>query len=172
MSQKLINKANEALLGVKKSHLIRGGGCPTKESQKTVQTPRLQPCFYLYYGNGKEDRIETEDYEIMMLEAVNPYNNVTMENLTVVSLSLKYLHEGKEVAVPVAQYTNEKLADLTPSRMITFGTLGPNESLRREVVLGTFRTPPGDYRINLEYVCSVSFNQHDKDMFTISIGVS
>jgi hypothetical protein len=74
--------------------------------------------------------------------------------------------------VPVAQYTNEKLAVLTPSHMIAFGTLGPHSSLSREVVLGTFRTPPGDYRIKLECAYSVKFDQYDRDAFTITIGAS
>ena len=175
MSEDRYAEANEMLTAIcsEKANIVRGlSGCPMSEDETTVEPPRLQPCFTLRWGDGKEDRIETEDYEIMCIEALNPYVNVTLEDLTIINLELKYLHDGKEVDIPVAQYTNEKLADLTPSKMIRFGDLGPNSSNSREVVLGTFRTAPGDYRINLECCYSVKFDQTDSDAFTIPVGKS
>ncbi len=175
MSNMNIAEANEMLMGIQNSkfNTVPGqAGCPTKESQRTAKAPSLQPCFNLRYGDSKEDRVETEDYEIMIIEAINPYTNVSLEDLTIVSLTLRYLHEGAEVDVPVAQYTNEKLADLTPSKMINFGLLGPNESSSREVVLGTFRTAPGDYLIKLECSYSVRFEQGGEDVFVIPVGLS
>ncbi len=175
MSNDRIPEANKMLLEIcsQKANVIKGASnCPTSEDEVAVEPPRLQPCFTLRWGDGKEDRIETEDYEIMCIEATNPYVNVTMEDLTIINLELKYLHEGKEVAVPIAQYTNKSLADLTPSRMIRFGDLGPNSSNNREVVLGTFRTAPGNYKINLECCYSVKFDKTDTDSFTIPIGRS
>ncbi len=175
MSRKNVAEANEMLMGIQsaKHHMVQGqAGCPTKESQRTAKAPSLQPCFNLRYGDSKADRIETEDYEIMVIEAINPYNNVSLEDLTIVSLTLRYLFDGAEVDVPIAQYTNERLADLTPSKMINFGLLGPNESSSREIVLGTFRTAPGDYLIKLECSYSVRFEQGGEDVFVIPVGLS
>ena len=169
-----IKKANNMLLEVQESKFTRvlgHAGC-SEEKEGGVAFPELQPCFSLKYGDGKEDRIETEDYEIMTLEVHNPYTNVSLEDLTIVSLSLRFLHKGKEVEVPTAQYTKEKLADLTPSKMISYGTLAPGQSLTREIVLGTFRTAPGDYTIKLESCYSIRFEQESKDSFVIPVGLS
>lgn len=175
MIDERFEEANEILLKdcSQKANVVRGtSNCPTREDELTVEPPRLQPCFTLRWGDGKKDRIETEDYEILCIEATNPYVNVTLSDLTIIILELKFLHEGKEVDVPIAQFTTEKLADLTPSNMIHYGDLGPNSSEFREVVLGTFRTAPSDYKINLACSFSVKFDQTNSDSFTIPIGTS
>ena len=147
----------------------RGGGF--------IAAPSAAPCFTLHWGDGESDRIESEDYEILTLVAHNPYPDVTFLKVVVTALKLHYLHEGTAVHIPRAEYTGEPLAELTPTHMVGFGDLAPfgaesGSKIARELVLGTFRTAPGEYQIEISYSYSMKFEQTYRDEATISLGLS
>ncbi len=154
--------------------LLCGG---PKRSGGAIAPDPLALCFTLHWGDGETDRIESEDYEILTLVAHNPYRNVTFLNVVVTALRLRYLYEGTAVAVPRAEYIDAPLIDLTPSHMVGFGDLAPFDAaggtrVARELVLGTFRTAPGKYQIDISYRYSVKFDQTYRDEAVLTVGLS
>lgn len=175
MSTRKINAANKDLLEIngKKEEVVRGNADCFKKTDASIPKIEIQPCFELKYGDAKGDQIESEDYEVMTISAVNPYSDVLFEDLTIISLNLKYIDGKKEVDVPTTSFEPfEPLIEITPSRMIGFGDLKAGDTLSREVVLATFRTRPGDYAINLECSYEIRFTQAGTDKFTIPVSKS
>src|SRR3712207_8484092 len=39
-----------------------------------VEEPKIVPCLHLRWGDGPQDRLETEDTEILCLTVCNPYS--------------------------------------------------------------------------------------------------
>ena len=47
-----------------------------------LELPVIQPCFKLQWGDGPDDRIETDDIEVLCITVWNPYSNITIKDLT------------------------------------------------------------------------------------------
>lgn len=134
--------------------------------------PKLQPCFKLMWGDGPEDRIETDDLELMCIKASNPYNNVTIKDL-VVLISVVTEEDGSNVP---------SLPDRTPSVYVKplyatcFGDLAPcdednpdDSSVSREFVLVSRGAKEGKYQLFLAYCYSIEIAYADIDSFGIDL---
>ncbi len=148
-------------------------GSPQRNNSVVIP-PDIGLCFQIHWGDGDQDRIESEDYETLYLVAHNPYLNVTFSDVTVTAITLHYIHDGKVVRLPRAEYTHEPLADLTPRSMVSFGVLPPARlgnptQVARQLVLGTFRTPPGPYQIHIEYQYGIKFQQFYRDFALLQV---
>ncbi|KAB8152118.1 hypothetical protein EZY14_015410 [Kordia sp. TARA_039_SRF] len=60
----------------------------TKETCSELDLPRLEPCFYLHWGDSKRDQLENNDNEVLYITACNPYKNLRMRGLTITKISL------------------------------------------------------------------------------------
>lgn len=143
------------------------GGCGP------VEIPPIRPCFELQWGEGPNDRIETDDVELLCITASNPYSNVVFKDLTVL---ISIVSDSDGLAVP-------NLPDGTPSVLIKptyiicFGDVPPCDvqkpdefpRVTRESVLISRGAKEGKYRINIAYCFKVEFTIVDIDKFDIDI---
>jgi hypothetical protein len=137
-----------------------------------VNLPAVRPCFTLTWGDGPEDRIETDDVELMCIRAVNPYSNITFKDLTVL-ISIITEEDGSDVP---------SLPDRTasvyvkPLYLTCFGDLPPcdpkdSESAMasREFVLVSNGAKEGKYRLYIVYCYSIEVRYLDLDSFGIEL---
>lgn len=143
------------------------GGC------RQVRIPEIRPCFELNWGDGPDDRIETDDIEVLCITACNPYSNITFKDLTVL---ISLVTDADKTAVST-------LPDGTPSIFIKptfnlyFGDISPcnpKESdefscVSREAVVISRGAREGKYLISLAYCFSVEFTLVDIDEFQIDL---
>ncbi len=136
-----------------------------------VRLPDIHPCFTLQWGDGPNDRIETDDVEVLCLTASNPYSNVTLKNVTAFLLVMS------------ATGLPENLPDGTPSvvikpySMICFGDLPPcglgkangRSAVSREVVLISRGAREDTYYIFVVYCYSVEFALAFGSVFPIEL---
>lgn len=143
-----------------------GGEC------SPVEIPKIHPCFELKWGDGPQDRIETDDVELLCITASNPYSNVIFKNLTVL-ISLVTEADGSGVS---------RLPDGTdsvyikPTFVLCFGDLHSCDEknqefsrISREVVLVSRGAKEGKYLINIAYCYSIEFTLVDIDKFEIEL---
>lgn len=140
---------------------------------RQVDVPKIRPCFRLMWGDGPDDRIETDDVELMCLTAVNPYSNVTLKNLNVL-ITLVTEEDGTRVAdLPdrtASVYTK-------PLYLMCFGDIPPCNpeepesvsSVSREIVLVSRGAKEGKYLLNIGYCYSIEFTLLDLDWFEIEL---
>jgi len=124
--------------------------------------PEIQPCFELNWGDGPNDRIETDDEETLCLIARNPYPNLIFKEVTLIFSEMTDL-EGN----PIRQLPDgTPSVEIVPAEMISFGDLPPANGqpseVAREVVLIGRRAQPDDYYFNFEYGYRVEFTYQDR----------
>jgi hypothetical protein len=143
------------------------GGCGP------VEIPPIKPCFEIKWGDGPEDRIETDDVELLCITAINPYSNVTIKNLIAI---ITMVTTSDNNVVPF-------LPDGTPSVMVKptyllyFGDVPPCDvskpeeltKVSRELVLISRGAKEGKYLINVAYCYSVEFTLGDVEKFEIEL---
>ena len=134
------------------------GGYDGGERCAPLELPLIYPCFKLQWGDGPDDRIETDDVEILCIKAWNPYSNVIIKDL------IAYIYIVDENNNPP-----DTLPDGTPSVMvkpangICFGDLppcdenNPSESptVSRELALISRGAKDGTYFVAVFYCYSV-----------------
>jgi hypothetical protein len=133
-----------------------------------VKLPELRPCFHIHWGDSALDHIETEDFEVLCIEAHNPYSNVVLTDVTLI-IGVVTHKDGTPV---------EKLPDGTvaayikPDAQISFGDLRPcdpmlkdERSVSREVVLKTSGAKAGDYRLSIAVCFGVQVRQIIEEHF-------
>jgi len=136
--------------------------CTSATRCQTIALPEILPCFQLHWGDGQQDRLETQDEEILYITAYNRYANVTFKDLTVV---ISEVTQGNGEAVPRAPDRETPAVFISPS-MIHFGDLppcAPQEqdelaSISRELVFLSRVAPAGDYLFKIAYCYSIEFN--------------
>ncbi|AXG68929.1 hypothetical protein KORDIASMS9_01148 [Kordia sp. SMS9] len=186
-----------------KSFLIKGKEnnsrrCKTPYSEETcsmLDLPTLEPCFYLHWGDGKRDQLESRDQEVVYITACNPYGNLRFRGLTITNISIvpkgqsgtvvgngnavvsqsTNVHTpirtlGKENATIVSQVNNT--IQLIPSRLIHFGDLCGCTCASQELHLLTENATPQDYEILVDYcIDQIEINQDNtgKTRFPITV---
>lgn len=138
-----------------------------------VQYPEIQPCFKLHWGDGPEDRIETDDVEILCITACNPYSNVVFRNLTVV---VSGVTNADGTIVPTLPDGTPSV-EMTPTYLICFGDLlpagagepGELSCVSREAVLISRGAREGDYLVRIFYCYSIELNQNYMDEFKLRL---
>lgn len=131
---------------------------------QAAEPQNLRPNFVLHWGDGPHDRIETNDTEVMVITATNPYSNVMLKDVRISKIRL--LKDNKKVP---AGADGSVSVDITPSRVIWFGDLGPGKKENREVVLMSCAALAGEYKIELIYDFMVCYDLHDCDHYLIDL---
>lgn len=128
----------------------------------------LRPNFRFLWGDGPRDQIETDDVENVVLEAVNPYTNVIIKDLTVVSIEI--IVDGKP---PANLPDGTPSVTVTPSKMIRFGNLSSHSNCVvpsvQELVLLSRGAKPGSYEIRLHFHFSVELTQLGSQGFNLEL---
>ncbi|MEQ1559026.1 MAG: hypothetical protein ABL933_08850 [Methyloglobulus sp.] len=137
-----------------------------------AKLPELRPCFHIKWGDSNKDQIESEDFEVLCIEARNPYTNVVLKDVTVIIGVV--VHKN---GMPV-----EKLPDGTPSILlkpdaqICFGDLEvcdptgkDDRSVSREVVLKTANAVPGDYSLLIAVCFGIEYQQVVEERFNFTL---
>jgi hypothetical protein len=144
-------------------------GCgPTK-------LPELRPCFSIKWGDSARDQIESEDFEILCIEARNPYSNVILKDVTLI-VGIVVHKNGTPV---------ERLPDGTPSVLlkpdaqVCFGDLpacdptGKDDGgVCRELVLKTSNAIADDYRLLIAVCFGVEYHQLIEEHFDFELVAS
>lgn len=139
------------------NHLQANPKCPSfklfthidKQEEKCEQAdvPRFNPCFYLHWGDGNQDNIETEDFEVVILSVCNPYSNIAFKDLKISNLVI--IHPDGSLAELLPDGTSS--AYVVPSRLITFCEIGPCSCCHIELVVKTSGALAGPYKISMDY---------------------
>ena len=125
-----------------------------------VEQPKLAPCLHLKWGDGPDDRIETDDWEILCISACNPYSNVTLKNFTV---HLVIVDSNGNPVPNLPDGTPSVL--IRPDYQIRFGDLPPcnpdakkpSTCVSREVVLISRGAIKGAYTLYAFYCFDACF---------------
>ena len=146
---------------------LSGLACTSSTACATLDLPQIQPCFELRWGEQAEDRLETNEVEVLYLVARNPYANVTFKDLAV-RATLKAAPPPQNGAAAVA---------IIPSDPICFDDLPPCNPqqpeqfscLARELVLISREANSGSYMVELDYTCAVEIDQRGQDIFNLQL---
>lgn len=157
---------------LKKSFVINGKEnnsrrCKTPYSAETCSTldlPTLEPCFYLHWGDGRRDQMETHDDEVMYISACNPYGNLSFKGLTITSISI--------VPTPTVGNDGTKTIQIVPDKLICLGDLCGCTCTSQALSLLIRGAKPQNYEIHVEYcIDQIVINQDNKGktLFPISL---
>jgi hypothetical protein len=113
--------------------------------------PDVHPCFFIKWGDGKRDQIETEDFEVLLLTICNPYSNVTFGHLNIPKIEVT---DAAGNTPPLLPDGSESVM-LVPSRMICFDEIPPCSCRSFELVLKTCGAPEGPYKIKFSYCADI-----------------
>lgn len=147
-----------------------GGIC-----QPEVKLPEVEPRFDLYWGDGEDDQIETDDIEVLRIVASNPYPNIILKDVTIILSTLT--RQGE----PIADLPDgTPSVNIAPSAFICFGDLPPCDpekpeelvGVTRELVLISRGAIPGQYLFSIECCYSVEFTLRDSHQFTLNLVAS
>ncbi len=114
---------------------------------KQIRIPQLNPCFYLHWGDSKQDIIETEDFEVVVLSVCNPFDNVSFQNLIISGIKITHA-DGSPVEV-LPDKTPSAL--IIPSKLITFCSISPCSCSHIELVIKTSGAIKGPYKVKFNY---------------------
>jgi hypothetical protein len=138
------------------------------ETCQTVQVPNIRPCLTIRWGDGPNDRIETDDVETICVTASNPYANVWIRDLTA------YILVAPTDTLP----DGTKSIELTPQFQICFGDLAPcgmegsRSSVSRPMSLVTRGARPGPFVIAIAHCYKVEFHLASGDRFLLDLVAS
>lgn len=188
-----------------KTFLIKGKEnntrrCKTPYSEETcsmLDLPNLEPCFYLHWGDGERDQMETNDNEVLYITACNPYGNLRFRGLTITNISIVpkggrgsgtiagngnvVISQSTNVHTPIRVLENEKAAivsqinntiQLIPNRLIQLGDLCGCACASQALYLSIQNAKPQDYEILVAYcIEQIEINQDNtgKTRFPITL---
>ncbi|QHI37504.1 hypothetical protein IMCC3317_28830 [Kordia antarctica] len=125
------------------------------EACSTLDLPTLEPCFYLHWGDGPKDQMETHDDEIMYITACNPYGNLSFKGLTITSISI--------IPTPTVGNNGNETIQIIPDRLVRLGDLCGCSCVSQALTLLTCGAKPQDYGIHVEYcIDQIVINQDNK----------
>lgn len=181
----------------KKTFLIKGKENNSRRCKEpyanttcsTLDLPTLEPCFYLHWGDGRRDQMETHDDEVLYITACNPYGNLSFKGLTITNISIVYkqkagpIHYKKDDTAIVAGnsphiplVTTVPVTDgsiqLVPNRLVQLGDLCGCSCASQAVYLSIQNAKPQDYEIVVEYcIDQIVINQDNtgKTRFPITL---
>ncbi len=122
--------------------------CEQKQDKcKPVKIPELKPCFYLHWGDGNQDVIETEDFEVLILSVCNPYENIMFKNLKISEIEVIHSDGSKVELLP----DGTPSAMVLPSKLITFCEVEPCSCCHIELILKTAGAKDGPYKVKFDF---------------------
>ncbi|PTX60472.1 hypothetical protein C8N46_106116 [Kordia periserrulae] len=161
----------------------------SEETCSTLDLPRLEPCFYLHWGDSQKDQMETHDDEVLYITACNPYGNLSFRGVTITSISILYkkgfVKKGDDTiraAATIGQHipnehpdgsvkpntpiltTHQVVTDgsiqIVPNRLIHLGDLCGCSCASQALYLSIQNAKPTDYEILIEYcIDQIEINQ-------------
>ncbi len=109
---------------------------------------QMEPNFYLHWGDSFNDTIETDDLQLVVLSACNPYSNVEFKGVSLTSIEIVNA-DGS----PVAQLPDgTPAAQVIPSKLVYFPNIEAGTCQSTELVVRTSNVLGGQYKIQL-HVC-------------------
>ena len=162
----LSEKAKSKFFTIKGSE-NNGKRCKEPYSEDTcslLDLPNIEPCFYLHWGDSKNDQIESHDDEVMYLTVCNPYGNLRFKGISVSNITIS----------PSPQILPNGENDLTiiPDSLICFDNINGCTCSSRPITLLARGAKPQDYTITIEYcIASIEITQFNKGktMFDITL---
>lgn len=131
-----------------------------------ASAPTLHPCLELRWGDSGNDRIETDDEEVVCLSVSNPYANVTLRDFTV---AIAEMRMGDDGPVPILPNGTPSV-EVTPGQMLWFGDLEPgDDNITRETVLISKGARAGHYSLHVRYTYRVEFKMAGSDGFRLNL---
>lgn len=138
----------------KYNHVKSQGTCPdfqvlmyAGDNAQGCQSLKVTPCFYLHWGDSDRDIIETEDFEVAVLSACNPFDNVEFRDVTLSDIEITHA-DGTPVELLPDQ---TPAAIIVPSRLISFCSIAPCSCSSIELVLKTSGAIAGPYKVKLNF---------------------
>lgn len=125
---------------------------------QTFEMPEIRPCFFIKWGDGKRDQIETEDFEVLLLTVCNPYNNITFGHILIPKIEVT---DALGNPVPLLPDGTESVM-LIPSRMICFEEIPPCTCRSFELVLKSCGALEGPYKLKFSYCLEVCIDSKIK----------
>jgi len=114
-----------------------------------LRIPDLAPWTSIRWGESRCDCIEGDDTEIMYLTVCNPYENITLSDLTVEMLEVVKA-DGSPVP-PLPDGT--PCIQLVPIGPYCFGDVPPCQCVTRQFLVRSRAAPGGKYKILLRGIC-------------------
>lgn len=134
------------------------GNCNERGCDR-AEEPKIVPCLRLRWGDGPQDRLETEDTEILCLTVCNPYSNVTLKDFTAHVL----VFDAGGASVPALPDGTPSVI-IKPSFHVCFGDIPPCDPQRpdrscvsRELVLISRGAKVGGYQVRIVYCFEACF---------------
>jgi|GEM_PF-4097013 len=168
--------ALEALVADKFNHLENnfGKGCaafpmppanPNEPGEtgnlpcKPLDIPAVRPCFYLHWGDGPRDIIETEDFEVMVLSVCNPYDNVLFKGVQITNIEVVHADGSPVELLP----DGSPCVITVPSKLVCLCEVAPCSCSHLELALKSDGAIEGPYKIKFSYcieeICLVETNR-------------
>lgn len=114
---------------------------------KPLEIPAIKPCFYLHWGDGPRDIIETEDFEVLVLSVCNTYNNVLFKGIQITDIEVVHAD-----GTPVELLPDGTPSVMTvPSKLICLCDVGPCSCSHIELALKSCGALEGPYKIRFNY---------------------
>ncbi len=131
---------------------------------RPLKREQVQLCFYLHYGDGPSDQIETHDTEVIYLTVCNPYSNISIKKLRITELFI--------TPAPGLQSNGESEIRIIPDQLIQFECLERCSCLSTELSLVTRGAKPNTYSINIKYcIDDISIEQGAKGENTFELEI-
>lgn len=142
------------------------------EACKKVEEPKIVPCLHLRWGDGPDDRLETDDTEILCITVCNPYSNVILKNFTVILVV-----EGQNGSTVPVLPDGTPSVQIKPDYLICFGDIPPcnpdkpdqPSCISREVVLMTRGATEGKYPLYVVYCFDACFTNVNSFAFELNL---
>ncbi|MEM7086786.1 MAG: hypothetical protein AAF489_11420 [Bacteroidota bacterium] len=115
----------------------------SEETCSQLDIPKIEPCFYLNFGDSNSDQLEEHDTEVAYLTICNPYRNMMFKGLTITEVILS----------PSSPLTpNGELAlQIVPDKLVHFSCLKACSCLSREFAIMARGIPKGTYTVEFKY---------------------
>ena len=110
---------------------------------KSVGLPNIEPCFYLHWGDGPNDQIESHDDEVVYLTVCNPYGNIDYRGLRITEVRI--------IPTQPLNQNGQEVIRIIPDKFICFDCLNGCTCASRELTLLTRDVKVGNYQIVVEY---------------------
>jgi hypothetical protein len=115
--------------------------------------PDVRPCFFIKWGDGSRDQIETEDFEVLLLTVCNPYSNLSFGHLLIPKIEVT---DALGNPIPLLPDGTESVM-IVPSRMICFDEIPPCSCRSFELALKTVGAKEDFYKLKFSYCLDVCF---------------
>ena len=135
--------------------------CPCGENQegekvcRPAEIPKLAPCISVRWGDGPQDALETEDFEVMCVTVSNCYTNIEFSN---VKIAMMFVSDENDHLPPFLPDGTPSVA-VIPEGPVCFGDIPPcvrgkeATSVSRKFAFKSGNARPGKYKLWLYNVC-------------------